>query len=102
MTGIAETASVPQITLASAAGAAAELRETLGTAGVLVVVHEDCPTSALALRRIASADPAGHLAVALFEDEVDEAARVARRTRFAGPVLSEPAPYPVSRALGVE
>ena len=45
---------------------------------------------------------AGVSVAAVFEDPLEVAARVARRTGFPGVVLSEPSPYEVSRAYGLE
>jgi hypothetical protein len=60
----------------------------------------------LTLRRLASTVPeltgAGMHVAAVFEDPLEVAARVARRTGFPGTVLSEPAPYEVSGAYGLE
>jgi hypothetical protein len=94
--------ALPDVTMPAVEGPAVRLADAVGAAGVLVVVHTDCPTSALALRRLGAAAGAGELAAVLFEDELDAAARAARTARFAGPVLSEPPPYEVSRRLAVE
>src|SRR6185312_14646892 len=63
---------------------------------------EECPTCTLTLRRLAPVVPeltaAGLTIAAVFEDPLEVAARVARRTGFAGTVLSEPSPYKVSGA----
>ena len=73
---------------------------------LLLFVSEECPTCTLTLRRLAPIVPkltaAGLRVAAVFEDPLEVAARVARRTGFAGPVLSEPAPYDVSRAYSLE
>ena len=82
----------------------AELRA--GGPVVLVFVAEECPTSTLALRRLAPlAAPLREAGVALavvFEDPPEVAARVARTTGFSGTALAEPAPYEVSRAYRLE
>jgi peroxiredoxin len=69
---------------------------------LLLFVSEECPTCVLTLRRLAPLVPelvaTGVAVAAIFEDALDVAARVARRTSFPGMVLSEPAPYEVSRA----
>ncbi|HET6864327.1 MAG TPA: redoxin domain-containing protein [Solirubrobacteraceae bacterium] len=69
---------------------------------LLLFVSEECPTCTLTLRRLAPLVPkltaAGVQVAAVFEDPLEVAARVARRTGFAGTVLSEPAPYEVSGA----
>jgi peroxiredoxin len=73
---------------------------------LLVFVSEECPTSALTLRRLAPVVPslldAGMGVAAVFADPLEVAARTARRARFTGIVLSEPSPYEVSRAYGVQ
>jgi hypothetical protein len=69
---------------------------------VLVFVHGDCPTSLLALRRLASAgDPSARL-VCVAEEDVVGAARLARRAGVDFTTLAAPAPYELSRALEVE
>lgn len=77
-----------------------------GGPAVIVFVTEECPTCVLALGRlaplVAPLAAAGVTLATIFEDEPDVAARVARRTGFAGPVFAEPAPYEVSRAYGLE
>ncbi len=73
---------------------------------LLLFVSEECPTSALTLRRLAPVVPAlvdtGVSVAAVFADPLDVAARTARRAGFSAPVLSEPTPYEVSRAYGLE
>jgi peroxiredoxin len=73
---------------------------------LLLFVSEECPTCTLTLRRLAplvsELVAAGLSVAAIFEDPLEVAARVARRTGFAGTVLSEPAPYDVSRAYALE
>jgi hypothetical protein len=60
----------------------------------------------LTLRRLSPLVPdltaAGVRVAAVFEDPLEVAARVARRTGFTGSVLSEPAPYDVSRAYSLQ
>ena len=69
---------------------------------VLVFVHADCPTSVLALRRLASVgDGAAAAVVCVAEESPELAARLARRTGFSQMVLAEPAPYAISRSFGV-
>jgi hypothetical protein len=87
--------SVADFSLPSVAGDSVRLSD--GPA-LLLFVSEECPTSTLALRRLSGA---GVRIVAVFEDPLEVAARVARRTGFDGVVLSEPAPYDVSRAYGL-
>ena len=65
----------------------------------LLVVESDCPTCLLALRELARA---GAQPTFVFEDPPAVAARVARRAGVPGAVLSEPAPYALSKSLGVE
>src|SRR5829696_247404 len=76
-----------------------------GGPAVLVFVAEECPTSTLALRRLAplaaALRNAGVALAAVFEDPPETAARVARSTGFPGTALAEPAPYDVSRAFGL-
>jgi len=73
---------------------------------LLLFVSEECPTCTLTLRRLAplvgELTGAGLCVVAVFEDPLEVAARVARRTGFGGVVLSEPAPYEVSGAFSLE
>jgi peroxiredoxin len=97
----------PEFSLPSVAGdpvRLADLHER-GSA-VLLFVSEECPTCVLTLRRLAplvsDLTEAGVRVAAVFEDPVDVAARVARRTGFGGVVLSEPAPYEVSRAYSLQ
>jgi hypothetical protein len=66
---------------------------------VLLFVHADCPTSTLALRRLAASS--GDV-VCVAEETPEAAARLARRTGFAGTVLAEPEPYELSRRLRIE
>jgi peroxiredoxin len=77
-----------------------------GGPALLVFASEECPTCALALRRLAPVvaplRDAGVGIAVVFEDPLDVAARVARDTRFKGTVLAEPTPYDTSRAYGLE
>jgi peroxiredoxin len=96
-------APAPEFELESVAGGPVHLRDLLADGPLLLVfASEECPTSALALRRLAPAVETlaqlGIAVAAVFEDPADAAARVARRARFPGAALSEPAPYEVSRA----
>src|SRR5215471_16012617 len=76
-----------------------------GGAALLLFVNEDCPTSALAMRRLGPLCPAwqeaGLSATAVFEDPLEVAVRVARRLGWAGRVASEDPPYETSRAYGL-
>ena len=70
---------------------------------VLVFAHGDCPTSTLALRRLAPlAVPPGVTLACVAEETPEAAARLARRTGIRFPVLSEPPPFDVSRAYEIE
>jgi peroxiredoxin len=97
----------PSFALQSTTGGAVGLDDLVaGGPALLVFASEECPTCALALRRLAPVvaplrDAGVGLAV-VFEDPLDVAARVAREARFTGTVLAEPAPYDTSRAYGLE
>lgn len=77
-----------------------------GGPALLLFVSEECPTSALALRRLGPLvggwAERGLAAAAVFQDPPEVAARVARRLGWGGSVLSEAAPYATSRAYGLE
>jgi peroxiredoxin len=93
----------PDFELPSVAGGAVALADLHADGAALVVfVSEECPTSALTLRRLAPlVEPlqrAGVRMVSVFEDPLEVAARTARRAGFAGTVLAQPAPYGISRA----
>ncbi|HEY7360302.1 MAG TPA: hypothetical protein VH642_05785, partial [Streptosporangiaceae bacterium] len=66
---------------------------TAGGAALLLFVNEDCPTSAMAMRRLGPLcrawQEAGLTATAVFEDPLEVAVRVARRLGWAGRVASE-------------
>jgi hypothetical protein len=99
--------AAPDFRLSSVAGGPLGLAELCRSGpALLVFVSEECPTSAMTLRRLAPlVDPLarrGITAAAVFEDPLDLAARVARRTGFPGTVLSEPAPYDVSRSYELQ
>ncbi|HXZ75482.1 MAG TPA: hypothetical protein VEH31_32070, partial [Streptosporangiaceae bacterium] len=78
---------------------------TAGGAALLLFVNEDCPTSAMALRRLGPLcrawQEAGLSATAVFEDPLEVAVRLARRLGWAGGVASEDPPYETSRAYGL-
>jgi peroxiredoxin len=99
--------AAPEFVLPSVAGGAVSLSE-LHESGpaLLLFVSEECPTCALTLRRLAplvsQITGSGVAVAAVFEDSLEVAARVARRTGFTGVVLSEPAPYDVSRAYSLQ
>jgi peroxiredoxin len=95
--------AAPEFTLPSVTGGSLRLAELHADGpALLLFVSEECPTCTLTLRRLAPVVPeltaAGLTIAAVFEDPLEIAARVARRTGFAGTVLSEPAPYEVSGA----
>ena len=75
-------------------------------AALLLFVSEECPTSAMALRRLGPLCEAWRRAglnpVAIFEDPLEVAVRLGRRLRWGGTVLAEQAPYATSRAYGLE
>src|SRR5690349_16971777 len=92
----------PGFTLPRIDGPPASLQELLQDGPlILVFAHADCPTSTLTLRRLAELN-GGPRIVYVFEEEPEDAARLARRTGIASTVLSESAPYDVSRAFAVE
>jgi hypothetical protein len=75
---------------------------TAGGAALLLFVSEECPTSAMALRRLGPLcrawQEAGLTSTAVFEDPLEVAVRVARRLGWAGGVTAESPPYETSRA----
>jgi AhpC/TSA family len=75
---------------------------TASGCALLVFVSEECPTSAMALRRLGPLCPAwagaGLTAVAVFEDPLEVAVRVSRRLGWAGQVAAEDPPVETSRA----
>jgi peroxiredoxin len=96
----------PQFSLPSLTGPPVRLADLCdGGSALLLFVSEECPTCVLSLRRLAPVvselSDAGVRVAAVFEDPLEVAARVARRTSFDGLVLSEPAPYEVSRAYSL-
>jgi peroxiredoxin len=95
--------AAPEFTLPSVTGGSLRLGELHAEGpALLLFVSEECPTCTLTLRRLAPVvselTAAGLTIAAVFEDPLEVAARVARRTGFAGTVLAEPAPYEVSAA----
>jgi hypothetical protein len=76
-----------------------------GGAALLVFVSEECPTSAMALRRLGplcqSWAQGGLASLAIFEDPLEVAIRVARRLGWTGQVVSQDPPYPTSRGYGL-
>jgi hypothetical protein len=96
------TRTAPEFTLPCIDGPPVTLSELLAPGPVvLVFAHADCPTSALALRRLGGLDERLNVAC-VFEEPPEQAARLARRARLPFTVLAEPSPYDVSRAFGVE
>jgi peroxiredoxin len=99
--------AAPEFALPSVAGGVVSLSD-LHESGpaLLLFVSEECPTCALTLRRLAplvsEIARVGVVVAAVFEDSLEVAARMARRTGFPGVVLSEPAPYDVSRAYSLQ
>lgn len=94
--------TAPDFTLPCIDGPPVDLGELLAAGPVvLVFAHGDCPTSALALRRLAGLDNRLNLAC-VFEEQPETAARLARRAKLPFTVLAESSPYAVSRAFGVE
>jgi hypothetical protein len=75
---------------------------TASGCALLVFVSEECPTSAMTLRRLGPLcrdwQEAGLTATAVFEDPLEVAVRVARRLGWTGGVASEDPPYEASRA----
>src|SRR5207247_7226625 len=75
---------------------------TAGGCALLLFVNEDCPTSAMAMRRLGPLcrawQEAGLTASAVFEDPLEVAVRVARRLGWAGWVAAEDPPYETSHA----
>ncbi len=75
---------------------------TAGGAALLLFVSEECPTSAMALRRLGPLcrawQEAGLTATAVFEDPLEVAVRVARRLGWAGGIAAEDPPYEASHA----
>jgi peroxiredoxin len=97
----------PPFVLPSVASTPVSLSDLIARGpALLVFVSEECPTSALTLRRLGPVVPAlqdaGMAVVAVFADPLEVAARTSRRAAFSAIVLSEPSPYDVSRAYGVQ
>jgi peroxiredoxin len=99
--------AAPPFELPSVGGRPVSLRELLAAGpAVLVFVAEECPTSAMTLRRLSGTAEAlaaaGVSVAAVFEDPPEVAARTARRAGFRATVLSEAAPYEVSAAYALQ
>jgi hypothetical protein len=73
-----------------------------GEGTVLVFVHADCPTSTLALRRLASAGDGAARVVVVAQESPEAAARLARRTRTAAAVVADAPPYELTQAFAIE
>ena len=107
MAAPAPRTNAPSFELPSTTGGSVGLADLVaGGPALLIFAAEECPTCALALRRlgpiVAPLRDAGVGFAVVFEDPLDVAARVAREARFTGTVLAEPAPYDTSRAYGLE
>jgi hypothetical protein len=76
-----------------------------GGCALLLFVNEDCPTSALAMRKLGPLcqewASAGVSCTTVFEDPLEVALRGARRCGWTGHVVSQPPPYQTSRAYGL-
>src|SRR4051794_5433049 len=104
---MAPSTRAPSFELPSTTGGSLGLDDLVaGGPALLIFAAEECPTCALALRRlgpiVAPLREAGVGLAVVFEDPLDVAARVARDARFKGTVLAEPAPYDTSRAYALE
>ena len=80
-------------------------RLTAGGPALVLFVSEECPTSAMALRKLgplcAALDDGGLSCTAIFEDPLEIALRVARNCGWAGRVVSQAPPYQASREYGL-
>ena len=99
--------AAPDFSLPSTRGASIALADLhAGGPALLLFVSEECQTCTLTLRRLSplmsDLTATGMRVAAVFEDPLEVAARVARRTGFTGVVLSEPAPYDVSRVYSLQ
>jgi hypothetical protein len=95
--------AVRAFTLPRVDGPAVAFDEIIGRERVaLVFAHGDCPTSLLALRRLATARLDEGAVVCIAQEPPEAAARLARTTGFGFSVLAEDAPYDVSRSHGVD
>lgn len=94
----------PDFTLPDTTSGPRSLGDLLADGPALLLFgSEECPTSSLALRRLAGLvgplHDRGISLVPVLEDPPEVAARTARRAGWVGPVLAEPPPYPVSRSF---
>ena len=99
--------TVPRFELPAVDGSPVRFDEVLASGVALVLfVTEECPTCAMTLRRLAAPahqlTAAGVSVIAIFEDPLEVAARTARGAGFRGTVLSEPAPYELSRSFELQ
>src|ERR1700752_3532340 len=80
-------------------------RLTAGGPALLLFVSEECPTSAMALRKLGPLCPAlddgGLSCTAIFEDPLEIALRVARNCGWGGRGGSQAPPYQASRQYGL-
>jgi peroxiredoxin len=101
------SAPAPDFELPSVQGGPARLSDLLAAGRVLLLfAHSDCPTSLLALDRLAplasDLERAGVRLVVVAQETPEAAARLARRHGVTSPVLAEAAPYSVSDAYGID
>jgi hypothetical protein len=79
---------------------------TAGGGALLLFVSQECPTCAMALRRLGPLcgawQEAGLTATAVFEDPLEVAVRAARRLGWQAGVASEDSPYETSRAYRLD
>jgi hypothetical protein len=98
-------AAATDVLLPRVDGGPVRLSDLGGGRVLLLFVHDDCPTSMLALRRLAALEDevgaAGIRLVVVAQEPLEVAARL-RRRHPVRTMLSEPAPYGLSSAYGVE
>lgn len=91
------------LSVTALSGGAAEIRARAGTRPVLLVfAHSDCPTSALALRHLATVHAPDPEIVIVAEESPEDAARLLLRARLRAPVFAQSPPYAASAEFGVE
>jgi hypothetical protein len=102
-------AAAPDFALPSVDGGRVALGDLIAESpnGVLLLfVHEECPTSRLALERLSALagrlDQEGVTLAVVAEEAPDGAARLLRRARARVRMLAQEAPFDVSKAYGVE
>jgi hypothetical protein len=95
----------PPLTLADLEGHPRALAEAWGQGDALFLVgHGDCPTTRRALPyldRIHRGCPPDRRVVLVLQDEPDAARALVAEAGLSVPVLLEPDPYPLARALGL-